>query len=72
MKRLFAIALTGLCGCSTTNITKLTESLAKDPAIVVVKIGSVYGTVSLIRIGSQTNGVTVSPDGSVTVKGTVP
>jgi hypothetical protein len=68
MKLLFFIALTGLCGCSSTNITKLTQALAKDPAIVVVKIGSVYGTLSFVRVGSQTNGVTVSPDGSVSIK----
>ena len=58
-----------LCqGCSTTNITKLTEALAKDQAIVVVNVGSVYGTVKFTRVGCVTNGMTVSPDGTVTIK----
>ena len=54
-------------GCSTTNITKLTTALAKDPAIVVVKVSSVYGVVNFTRIGSNTNSVTITPDGVVTV-----
>lgn len=55
------------CGCSTTNITKLTKELAKDPAIVSVRVGSVYGTLNFVRVGVTTNGVTVSPDGTVSV-----
>lgn len=68
MKRLLVLLPILLCGCSTTNITKLTNALAKDPAIVVVKVTSIYGSVSLTRIGSHTNAVTVSPDGTVSVK----
>lgn len=69
MKKLLLLAiLSPFCGCSTTNITKLTQALAKDPAIVVVKVGTVYGTVNFTRVGSLTNGMTISPDGTVSVK----
>ena len=68
MKRIASLLLIGLAGCSTTNITKLTEALAKDPAIVVLKVGTVYGTVNFTRVGSLTNGLTISPDGTVSVR----
>ena len=68
MKRWFLIPLLLLPGCSTTNITKLTEALAKDPAIVVIKVGTVYGTVNFTRVGTLTNGMTISPDGTVSVR----
>jgi len=71
MKKPIASALAALllCGCSSTNITKLTTALAKDPAIVVIKVSSVYGTVSFTRIGGRTNETTsVNSDGSVTIK----
>ena len=61
-------ALVALSGCSSTNIAELTKALANDPAIVKVKIGSVYGTVDFTRIGCVTNGVSVTPDGTITVK----
>jgi hypothetical protein len=67
MKKLY-LPLLLLTGCSTTNITKLTEALAKDPAIVVIKVGTVYGTVNLTRVGTLTNGMTISPDGTVSVR----
>jgi hypothetical protein len=68
MKRIASLLLISLAGCSTTNITKLTEALAKDPAIVVLKVGTVYGTVNFTRVGSLTNGMTISPDGTVSVR----
>jgi hypothetical protein len=69
MKRIIASLLLITCaGCSTTNITKLTQALAKDPAIVVVSVNSVYGTIKFTRVGSITNGMSVSPDGSVSMK----
>ncbi len=61
-----------LCGCSATNISRLSRELAKDPAIVSVQVRSVYGTVNFVRVGTTTNGVTVSPDGTVTVNQTRP
>lgn len=67
-KLLLLVSLSLLSGCSTTNITKLTQALAKDPAIVVVKVGTVYGTVNFTRVGTLTNGMTISPDGTISVK----
>jgi len=57
-----------LTGCSSTNITKLVGALAKDPAIVSVRVSSVYGTVVFNRVGVTTNGVSITPDGTITVK----
>ncbi len=68
MKRILLLLPLLIGGCSTTNITKLTQALAKDPAIVVVSVGTVYGTLKFTRVGSVTNGMTVSPDGTVTVR----
>jgi hypothetical protein len=69
MKKLkFLLFVPLISGCSTTNITKLTQALAKDPAIIVVNVGTVYGTVKLTRVGCVTNGMSVSPDGTVTIK----
>jgi len=68
MKSLACLLLIACAGCSTTNITKLTQALAKDPAIVVVNVGTVYGTVKFTRVGCITNGMSVSPDGTVTIK----
>ncbi len=57
-----------LSGC--TGIAGVTRALAKDPATVSAKINTVYGTASLVRIGAVPAGsqVTVSPDGTVTIK----
>ncbi len=68
MKKLLFLLPLAIAGCSTTNVTKLVTALAKDPAIVVVNVGTVYGTVKFTRVGSVTNGMTVSPDGTVTVR----
>jgi hypothetical protein len=58
-----------LTGCSTTNITKLTQALAADGAVVTVKVSSIYGTLSVTRVGPQTNcAASVTADGVVTVK----
>lgn len=68
MKKLLFLIPIFIGGCSTTNITKLTAALAKDPAIVVVSVNSIYGTVKFTRVGSITNGMTISPDGTVSMK----
>ncbi len=58
-----------LCGCSSTNITKLVNALAKDPSTSVIKITTIYGNVSYTRVGVMTNETaTVSPDGTVSIK----
>jgi hypothetical protein len=69
MKRIHFLLPLLFCGCSSTNITKLTAALAKDPAIVSSRVTTLYGTVSFVRVGGGwTNSVSVSPDGTVTVK----
>lgn len=67
---MLAALVLALCsgGCASTNITELTKALANDPAIVVVKVGTVYGTVNFTRVGATTNGMTISPDGTVAIK----
>jgi len=70
MKRILLLAslsLLALCGCSSTNIAELTKALASDPATVRFHVTSIYGTVDYTRVGS-TNGLTVAPDGTITVK----
>lgn len=67
MKKLVFLILLPLCGCSSTNITKLVGALAKDPAIVSVYVPTMYGAVKFVRVGSTTNSVDVSPDGNVKV-----
>lgn len=55
-----------LTGC--TGQARLVKALAKDPAIVSAKIVTPWGNASLVRVGSVSNSVTVTPDGAVTVK----
>jgi len=74
MKKLIlpTLAVLLLAGCSSTNITKLVGALAKDPATSVVKVTTIYGSISYVRIGVTTNQtVSVNSDGSTTMK-TVP
>ncbi len=62
------LLLIGLSGCSTTNMSKLVQAAAKDDATVVVKVGSVYGTLNFVRTNPKTNQtVVVSPDGTVSI-----
>jgi len=57
-----------LCGCSSTNISRLASELAKDDATVIVNVGTVYGTMKVIRTNPRTNQtVTISPDGTVAI-----
>ena len=70
MKRLLLISLLALplAGCST-NAVKWQQAFGNSKNIFVNKLGTVYGTDYLVIIGQQTNtDVTVSPDGTVTVK----
>lgn len=61
----FILAVAASCGC--TNTASLARALAKDPAIVSVRIGTPWGTQTLTRVGGSTNQVTVGTDGAVTV-----
>ncbi len=56
-------------GCTSTNVTSLAKAWANDKSTFAANVGSVYGTVRIVRIGEQTPGTTVtaSPDGTVTV-----
>jgi len=52
-----------------TNVTKWQQAFSNGHPVIVNKLGTVYGTDYLVIIGQQTNtDVTVSPDGTVTVK----
>lgn len=59
-KLLFCLPLL-LVGCSTTNITKLVGALSKDPACVAIQVTSVYGTVTLVRVGDTNRQVNIGP-----------
>jgi hypothetical protein len=60
MKTLLCLLL--LCaGCSTTNVTKLVQALAKDPATVAVQVTSVYGTVTFVRVNDTNRQVSIGP-----------
>ena len=63
-----AVSLAGallLTGC--TSFPSTLQALKDDPATVVLNVGTVYGTLKLVRIGGVTNNVSVAPDGTVTI-----
>jgi hypothetical protein len=66
---LSALSLSLFCsGCvSPSKLAAVVEQLKDDPAIISTKVSTIYGTAYLTRIGGQTNSVTVSPDGTITV-----
>lgn len=67
------IAALALSGCVSSNLTQLTEALAKDPATSYISVASVYGTISVCRNNSQTSGGEITASGSqCTVKSYAP
>jgi len=67
---LFALTIAlASAGCSGLGggVGRISKNLAKDPAIVVVRLGTPWGTESFTRVGGQNDNVTVSPDGSITI-----
>lgn len=72
--KLFIITLIGAIltalasGCSTTNITELTKALAQDPAVVAVRVNSVYGSINFVRVGDTNRAISVDPSGTVQTK----
>ena len=56
MKKLLPLCLVALCGCSTTNITKLVEAAAKDNAKVRIEVKTIYGTLVYEREMPQPTG----------------
>lgn len=67
---ILALGLTlGGVGCSSTNISQLMSAMGTNSATVVANVGSVYGTVRVIRTNPQKGqDVTISPDGTVNIK----
>jgi hypothetical protein len=62
-----ALLSASLVGCSSA--PSMMRALAKDPAIVVGRFGTPWGTEAFTRIGTTTNSVLISADGSVTING---
>ena len=46
---LVILAAVSLCGCSTTNISKLVQALGKDTNAVQIVVSSPWGTVTVNR-----------------------
>jgi hypothetical protein len=68
MKTLILLAACCLAaGCKPMSPHQLVRELKNDPAIIVAKVVSIYGTASLTRIGVTTNNVTITPDGTITI-----
>lgn len=54
-----------LTGCMS--FTGLVKQLAKDPAVVSLKVRTLYGSGELVRAGSNTNSVQITEEGEVVV-----
>ena len=62
------ISLIPLTGCTGLNsLGSIAQQLKDDPAIVQFDIVTIYGTAKFKRIGSNTNSVTVDPDGTMRI-----
>lgn len=68
MKIVLALAVLALTGCSSTNISKLTEALGHDSASSRVAVTTIYGNVVYSRMGPGATGM-VAPDGTMTITG---
>lgn len=68
MKKLFSLlSILSICaGCYTPG--SVVRQLKGDAAIVILEIGTPWGVQKVRRIGGTTNSVTISPDGTVTIK----
>jgi hypothetical protein len=57
-------------GCLSTNVTQFAAAMGTNNATIAIKINTVYGTASFIRVGGTETNVskTVSPDGTITIK----
>lgn len=69
MRKLFILGMAFvavLCsGCS--GLSGIIKASAKDPAIVVARVGTPWGVQQLTRIGGTTNSVSIAPDGTVSI-----
>ena len=64
---LSALLTLPLVGSGCTGLTGLATQLKDDPAVVRLDIVTLYGTGKLIRVGSNTNAVSIAPDGTITI-----
>lgn len=69
MKKLLLISVFSclLSGVGCTGLTGLATQLKDDPALVKLDIVTLYGNGKFIRVGSNTNNIVISPDGTVNV-----
>lgn len=69
MKTLALITLAALAtGCASADkLATIANELKDNPAIISAKVNTLYGNATLIRVGNNTNSVTISPDGTVTI-----
>ena len=64
MRRLsLVVIMLSLAGCSATNISKLVEAMAKDPATVCITVTSIYGTVKSYRTAAPNATVKCDQEG---------
>lgn len=56
-----------LTGC--TGVGRITKNLSEDGAVVVLTLGTPWGTQKVVRVGETTNRVEVTPEGRVLVNG---
>lgn len=66
MKLLFLIPIL-LCGCA--GYGTITKNLSKDGAIIRADVNSPWGKQTIVRVGTTTNSVRVTPDGEIIING---
>jgi hypothetical protein len=60
------IAIGSFTGCA--NYGKLSANLKDDPAIIILNVGTPWGNQKMVRIGGQSNYVSITPEGVVNIK----
>ena len=68
MRRFLALLLCGLCGCSTTNLTKVLEAAGKDHAHWHIEVKSIYGSVTIDREMPQGAGTNVTTTSTAVIR----
>lgn len=65
----FALSLVlVVAGLGCTGFGNVAKSLKDDPAIVILNVGTPWGIQKLVRVGGQSNEVTVTIDGEIKIK----
>lgn len=62
---LISLIVVALTGC--TGLTGVIKQLKNDPAVVKMDIVTLYGTGKFVRVGNNTNTVSIAPDGTVSI-----